>query len=101
LFGLFAILNFEGLVFDVIGFAIEAVQPHSSKKNGLDSVNGTRAKSQLDISVGGESITAFLNQYLEVPYDWGAGLPVYITFLSVSELAYSLIQYVGTGGWIS
>jgi len=87
---LFAILNYEGLIFDMIGFAVEAVDTDE------DLANITNTENQLDISVGGESITKFLNKELEVPYDWGAGLYIYIGFLSAIFMGTIILEGVDT-----
>jgi len=85
-------LNYEGLIFDIIGIAVEAVEPDDFSTNSTN----TMANDQLDISVGGESITTFLNKHLEVPYDWGAGLYVYITFLSAVFMGTIILEGVDT-----
>lgn len=91
-FGLFAILNYEGLVFDIIWYAIEAVKPDDFPKNATVS-NSTNST---DISVGGQSLTSFVNKYNEIPYDWGAGLIVYITFLSAIFMGTIILEGVDT-----
>lgn len=79
-------------MFDIIGYAVKAVEPDNFAKNAARNTTN----SMLDISVGGESITTFLNKHLEVPYDWGAGLIVYITFLSAIFMGTIILEGVDT-----
>jgi hypothetical protein len=82
---LFAILNYEGLIFDIMGVAAEAVTPITV--NGTDSV---------DISIGGTSISSFLNKQDEIPYNWGIGTVTYITFLSAVFMGTIILEGVDT-----
>ena len=84
---LFAILNYEGLIFDLFGLAAEAVEPASNRVNSTKDV---------DISIGGTSISSFLNTQKEVPYDWGYGKFVYITFLSAVFMGTIILEGVDT-----
>lgn len=81
---LFAILNYEGFVFDFIGYAVTAVQSEPNATN------------HADIVIGGEDLTHVLNKHLEVPYDWGAGRPVYLVFLSAIFLGTIILEGVDT-----
>lgn len=82
---MFAILNYEGLIFDIMGVAAEAVTPITV--NGTDSV---------DISIGGTSISSFLNKQNEIPYNWGIGTVTYITFLSAVFMGTIILEGVDT-----
>lgn len=84
-------MNYEGFVFDVIGVAIDAVDPEHLSTNFTNS-----GKGHLDISVGGQSIMTFLNKEKEVPYDWGAGVYVYIIFLSAIFMGTIILEGVDT-----
>jgi hypothetical protein len=85
---LLAVLNYEGLVFDLIGVGLEAVEP---------DFNTTVAdNTAVDIMIGGENISKFLNKELEVPYDWGTGRFVYITFLSAIFMGTIVLEGVDT-----
>lgn len=83
---MFAILNYEGLIFDIMGVAAEAVDS-SLAVNGTDSV---------DISIGGTSISSFLNKHQEIPYNWGIGTVTYITFLSAVFMGTIILEGVDT-----
>ena len=80
------ILNYEGLVFDLIGVAVAAVEPNDSLSNS----------TEIDISVGGTSITSVLNKEYEFPYDWGFGKYIYVTFLSTSFMGTIILEGVDT-----
>ena len=85
---LFAILNYEGFIFDFIGYAVTAVEP--------DKLNATNTTNPTDIVIAGEDLTKVLNKHNEVPYDWGAGRPVYLTFLSAFFLGTIILEGVDT-----
>jgi hypothetical protein len=57
-------LNYEGLIFDIMGVASEALDP-----------TGTNTT---DISIGGESVSSFLNKHKEIPFNWGIGSVTYV-----------------------
>jgi hypothetical protein len=84
---LFAILNYEGLIFDAMGISAEAVSA------GTDSSQNMNAT---DISIGGTNVKKFLNEEMEVPYDWGIGDVVYITFLSAIFMGTIILEGVDT-----
>lgn len=75
-------LNYEGLIFDIMGVAAEAVDP-----------TGTNTT---DIYIGGESVSSFLNKEKEVPYNWGIGSVTYITFLSAVFMGTIILEGVDT-----
>lgn len=87
---LFAILNYEGLLFDLLGLAAETV---SASTDQIQAVNGT---DTVDISIGGTSVEKVLNKEGEVPYDWGHGKLVYITFLSAVFMGTIILEGVDT-----
>lgn len=89
-FSLFAILNYEGLIFDVMGLAAETVV---SSTGGIKSANGTDTE---DISIDGTSISKVLNKENEVPYNWGFGMFIYITFLSAIFIGTIILEGVDT-----
>lgn len=91
---LFAILNYEGLVFDFIGNAVTAVNPVSGQS--VDSDGNDNAKNLTGIAIGGKDMIEILNEELEVPYDWGAGRPVYLIFLSAIFLGTIILEGVDT-----
>lgn len=80
------ILNYEGLVFDLIGVAVEAVAPSDSLSNS----------TEINISVGGTDIKSVLNKEYEVPYDWGFGKFIYVTFLSAAFMGTIILEGVDT-----
>lgn len=84
---MFAILNYEGLIFDAMGIAAETV---SVGTDSIQTVNAT------DISIGGTSVKKVLNDKMEVPYDWGIGDVVYITFLSAIFMGTIILEGVDT-----
>ena len=86
---LFAILNYEGALFDLLFLTAETFSA------GTDSIH-TLANNDTDIEIGGTSITKVLNKENEVPYDWGAGKPVYITFLSAVFMGTIILEGVDT-----
>lgn len=88
LVSLFAILNYEGLIFDVMGVAAETVSA------GTDSIKSV--KHGTEISIGGTNVVKILNKEHEVPYDWGAGKAVYITFLSAIFMGTIILEGVDT-----
>lgn len=71
---LIAILNFEGLWYDICGLAIVFV-------DGVQH-SDTAAINEVDIEIGGKKVGELLNKRNEFRYDWGAGEVVYIIFLS-------------------
>ena len=83
LFGLVAILNFEGLIFDFIGVAATAIPIGD-------------AQNRTNIAVAGQDLAFVLNKKKEVPYDWGAGRPIYLTFLSAIFLGTIVLEGVDT-----
>lgn len=85
-----AILNYEGLIFDFIGFAVDAVEPQSNQTIISNSTHHT------DIAIGGKDITKVLNHYHEVPYNWGHGRPIYLVFLSAIFLGTIVLEGVDT-----
>ena len=85
---LFAILNYEGVIFDIIGVAISAVTPGGTPQQ--------ENPSSVNITIGGEDLTSFLNDHSEIPYDWGAGTYVYITFLSAIFMGTIILEGVDT-----
>jgi hypothetical protein len=87
---LFAILNYEGLIFDLLGLLAEGV---SASTDQIQSVNGT---TYADISIGGTDVQKILNKEGEVPYDWGYGKPVYIVFLSAIFMGTIILEGVDT-----
>lgn len=66
--GLLAILNYEGILYDTLGYGEEAEKLIDS--TDADYNNETKA------------LTSLLNEHDEFPYDWGAGKVVYIVSLS-------------------
>ena len=66
--GLLGILNYEGLVYDYIGYGEEVEKLFDSADAGYN--NETKALASL------------LNEYDEFPDDWRAGKTVYIVSLS-------------------
>lgn len=70
---LVAILNFEGLLYDIIG-----------------NVDGENAE------IDGTSITSLLNKEKEFLYDWGSGKYVYVTFLSAIFMGTIVLEGVDT-----
>ena len=87
---LFGIINYEGLIFDFIGLAVSAVEPDPTTLFQSNSTNYTQ------IEVAGEDLSTVLNKELEVPYDWGAGRPVYLIFLSAFFLGTIILEGVDT-----
>ena len=69
-----------------MGVAAEAVD-NSLIVNGTDGV---------DISIGGTSISSFLNKQHEIPYNWGIGTVTYITFLSAVFMGTIILEGVDT-----
>lgn len=88
--GLVAIFNYEGLIFDCIGLAAEAVKPHKEPKHMMNSTD------HVAIAIDGKDILHFLNHEREVPYDWGAGQPVYLVFLSAIFMGTIVLEGVDT-----
>lgn len=72
----------------MLGLAAETVSAGTDNIHTL--VNAT------DIEIGGTSISKVLNKENEVPYDWGAGKPVYITFLSAVFMGTIMLEGVDT-----
>jgi len=71
-----------------MGLAAETVSVGS---NDIHTV-----KNETDIEIGGTSITKVLNKENEVPYDWGRGRVVYITFLSAVFMGTIILEGVDT-----
>lgn len=86
---LFGILNYEGFIFDFIGYAVTAV-------DDSNTFHPNNATHQTDIVIAGNDLTHILNKHHEVPYDWGAGKPVYLTFLSAIFLGTIILEGVDT-----
>lgn len=91
--GLLAILNYEGLIFDIMGVAAESVGVLENNNNTQGAVE---SDSSVDVALGGNSISSFLNDEHEVPYDWGLGTGVYVTFLSAIFLGTIILEGVDT-----
>eukprot|EP00977_Amphora_coffeiformis_P012038 scaffold2974_cov181-Amphora_coffeaeformis.AAC.6 len=91
---LFAILNYEGLIFDFIGQAVTAVKPLPEQDLTNDGIEN--AGKLTGIAIGGHDMIEILNKDLEVPYDWGAGQPVYLVFLSAIFLGTIILEGVDT-----
>lgn len=81
---IFGILNYEGLIFDAIGYAVDAINPR----------NTTHAGQEQDIQIGGEDISSFLNHHLEVPYNWTVGTYTYVIFLSAAFMGTIILEGV-------
>lgn len=64
---LLAIMNYEGLVYDIMGASLEAEED---------------VEKETDVSIGGTTVGQILNKRQEFPYDWNVGHIVYIAFLS-------------------
>ena len=100
LLSLIGILNYEGFIFDFIGYAVQAVDSDhfgSTQHNAShhDNYNSTQPLHS-DIVIAGNDLTVVLNKYQEVPYDWGAGRTVYLVFLSVIFLGTIILEGVDT-----
>jgi len=91
LLGFFGIMNYEGIVFDGIGIA--AGMFGLSKKEHSVTTNSTE---HVSIAIGGKDIMEVLNEQQEVPYDWGAGRPVYLTFLCAIFMGTIILEGVDT-----
>ena len=85
-------MNYDGLFFDSIGLAAEAVTPIEDSSNQTDST----ANDHLEIYIDGKDIKFFLNEQNEVPYDWGAGPKVYLIFLSAIFMGTIILEGVDT-----
>lgn len=64
---LIAILNYEGMIYDILGASLEAEED---------------VKKETDVSIAGTTVGQLLNKRQEFPYDWNVGHIVYIVFLS-------------------
>eukprot|EP00977_Amphora_coffeiformis_P015997 scaffold4833_cov233-Amphora_coffeaeformis.AAC.32 len=84
-------MNYEGIVFDGIGIA--AGMFGLSKKEHSVTTNSTE---HVSIAIGGKDIMEVLNEQQEVPYDWGAGRPVYLTFLCAIFMGTIILEGVDT-----
>jgi hypothetical protein len=91
---LFAILNYEGLIFDFIGIAVDVMTSSEFDISLLNATDHTR--NNTDIEISGLSLVEILNEEDEVPYDWGAGRPVYLIFLSAIFLGTIILEGVDT-----
>jgi hypothetical protein len=79
---LFGIMNYEGLLFDVLGSVDEVVE---DKKN------------EIDVTVlGNETVGEILNKEEEFPYDWSTGRYVYIAFLSLTFMGTIILEGIDT-----
>lgn len=86
---LFAILNYEGLIFDMLGVAAETVSA------GTDTIKTTKHGNE-EITIGGTNVEKILNKENEVPYNWGFGAIIYITFLSAIFMGTIILEGVDT-----
>ena len=83
--GLIAIMNYDGLLYDITGLEKEAEV----------SSNSTVIKTK-NILIGGEKVKHLLNAHGEFPYDWGIGKAVYIIFLNLVFMGTIILEGVDT-----
>jgi hypothetical protein len=82
--GLFGILNYQGMYYDLKGI---------SQYGGFDP-DGTVNIQHLVID--GEQVGSILTKEKEFPYDFSHGIPVYVSFLSIVFMGTIILEGVDT-----